>query len=374
MSGEDEEGISYYDKIPEWKKKTNFIIMNPFNGREAISIPMPYGYNVIHYAGAKTAQVLKYQYIHSLGYDEILEAQERAIRQLGRELNARELDKIAKGILPSGKAGIAVPGSMKPSEAAMNIMTTAANAFNPIGGAGSLLRMVSPDVFDPVVDLTTNRDWKGDAIVPEPSPFAPYQNPDSERHWQTVGYLFEKTAKGANKLFGGNELVSSGILDVSPETLEHLMEHFTGGAGQSILGSADFVIKASTGKDWKANDIPVVKRFISSPSSFYELEKFKQLREKSHQAMDLHKLYLKSGEKEKAKQHRALNTILFEIFPSVKKTESVIREVNKFMRQVGASKTLDGVEKARRMRRLKQKKIEAMRRTHSRFIDIVNPV
>ena len=41
--------------------------------------------------------------------------------------------------------------------------------------------------------------------------------------------------------------MSSGILDVSPETLEHLMEHFTGGAGQSILGAADFVVKASTG-------------------------------------------------------------------------------------------------------------------------------
>jgi hypothetical protein len=374
MSGEDEEGVPYYDKIPEWKKKTNFIIMNPFNGREAVSIPMPYGYNVIHYAGAKTAQTLKYQYIHSLGYDAVLEAQERAIKQLGRELNERELNEIARKVLPSGKVGLAVPGSMKPSEAAMNLMSTAANAFNPIGGAGSLLRMITPDVADPLVDLSTNRDWKGDAIVPEPSPFAPYQNPDSETHWQTVNFLFEKSAKGVNRLFGGNEIISSGIPDVSPETLEHLMEHFTGGAGQSILGAADFVVKASTGEDWKANDIPVVKRFISSPSSFYELEKFKQLREKSHQAMDLHKLYLRAGEREKAKQHRGLNTILFEIFPSVKKTESVIREVNKAMRLISASKNLENSEKARRMRKLKERKIDSMRRTHSRFVNIVDPV
>ena len=89
---------------------------------------------------------------------------------------------------------------MKPVEAAMNIMNTAANAFNPIGGAGTLLRMVTPDVADPLVDLSTNRDWKGDIIVPEPSPFAPYQSPDSERHWQTVGFMFEKPAKGINKL------------------------------------------------------------------------------------------------------------------------------------------------------------------------------
>ena len=374
MSGEDEKGISHYDKIPEWKKKTNFIIMNPFNGREAISIPMPYGYNVIHYAGAKTAQTLKYQYIHSLSYDAILEAQEKEARRLGRQLNQKELDAISKSVLPSAKVGLAVPGSMKPSEAAMNIMNTAANAFNPIGGAGSLLRMVTPDVADPLVDLSTNRDWKGDVIVPEPSPFAPYQDPDSERHWQTVGFMFEKPAKGINRLFGGSEVVSSGIPDVSPETLEHLMEHFTGGAGQSILGAADFVVKASTGEDWKANDIPVAKRFVSSPSSFYELEKFKDLRAKAHQAQDLHKLYLEAGKKADAKNHRDLNSILFRIFPSVKQTESTIREVNKSMRQVSAAKRLDNIEKARMLRKLKQRKIEAMRRTHSRFIDLVNPV
>ena len=374
LSEEDDEGIPYYDKIPEWKKKTNFIIMNPFNGREAVSIPMPYGYNVVHYAGAKTAQTLKYQYIHALGYDEVLAAQEREIKRLGRQLNASEKEAIAKGVLPSAKAGIAVPGAMKPVEAAMNIMNTAANAFNPIGGAGTLLRMVTPDVADPLVDLSTNRDWKGDIIVPEPSPFAPYQSPDSERHWQTVGFMFEKPAKGINKLLGGSEVVSSGMFDVSPETLEHLMEHFTGGAGQSILGAANFVVKASTGEDWKANDIPVAKRFVSSPSSFYELEKFKDLREKSYQAVDLHKLYLKSGMREKANQHRKLNSMLFSIHPSVKSTEGIIRKINKAMRQISASRALEGDEKARRLRKLKQTKVEAMRRTHSKFIDIVDPV
>ena len=104
------------------------------------------------------------------------------------------------------------------------------------------------------------------------------------------------------------------------------------------------------------------------------MEKFKQLREKSYQAIDLHKLYVKAGEKEKAKQHKGLNTILFEVFPSVKKTESVIRKVNKSMRQISASKLLDKIEKTRRLRKLKQIKIDSMRQTHSKFINIVDPV
>ena len=149
VSGEDEEtGVAHYTQIPEWKKKTNFVVMNPFNGKEAISIPMPYGYNVIHYAGAKTAMVLKYEmlyaFLKSEGYS----------------------DKAAD------EAAALTSGNMRPVEGAFNVMSTAASAFNPIGGDTSLLRAVSPDVLDPIVDLSTNRDWKGDAIVPEPSPFS----------------------------------------------------------------------------------------------------------------------------------------------------------------------------------------------------------
>ena len=44
------------------------------------------------------------------------------------------------------------------------------------------------------------------------------------------------------------------------------------------------------------------------------------------------------------------------------------------MRQISASRALEGDEKARRLRKLKQTKVEAMRRTHSKFIDIVDPV
>ena len=78
--------------------------------------------------------------------------------------------------------------------------------------------------------------------------------------------------------------------------------------------------------------------------------------------------------REKANQHRKLNSMLFSIHPSVKSTEGIIRKINKAMRQISASRALEGDEKARRLRKLKQTKVEAMRRTHSKFIDIVDPV
>ena len=328
--------------------------MNPFNGKEAISIPMPYGYNVIHYAGAKTAMVLKYEmlyaFLKSEGYS----------------------DKAAD------EAAALTSGNMRPVEGAFNVMSTAASAFNPIGGDTSLLRAVSPDVLDPIVDLSTNRDWKGDAIVPEPSPFSPYRDPDSERHWQTVNFLFEKSAKGVNRLFGGNEVESGKFLgldmSVSPETLEHMMEHFLGGAGSSVFDATKFVSTVSTGKEWKGEDIPIVKRFIASPSSFYELEKFKELREKAYQAKDLYTLYTTNKRREEAVEHRKINSHLFKIMPAIKETESVIRKVNKSMRLVGASSKLTPYEKMVKVRQLKKIKRDAMRKTHSRFVNIVDPI
>jgi len=355
VSGEDEEtGVSHYTQIPEWKKKTNFVVMNPFNGKEAISIPMPYGYNVIHYAGAKTAMVLKYEmlyaYLKSEGYS----------------------DKAAD------EAAALTSGNMRPVEGAFNVMSTAASAFNPIGGDSSLLRAVSPDVLDPLVDLTTNRDWKGDAIIPEPSSFAPYRDPDSERHWQTVHWLFEKSAKGVNRFFGGNEVESGDLLgldmSVSPETLEHMMEHFTGGAGASFFDATKFITTVSSGQEWKGEDIPVVKRFIASPSSFYELEKFKELREKAYQAKDLYTLYTTNKRKEEAIEHRKVNSHLFKIMPAIKGTERTIRKVNKSLRLVVASTTLSPVEKMVKVRQLKKIKRDSMRKTHSRFINIVDPI
>ncbi len=45
MSDEDEDGIPYWDKIPDYVKERNLVIMRP-NGKDYFKIPMPYGFNV----------------------------------------------------------------------------------------------------------------------------------------------------------------------------------------------------------------------------------------------------------------------------------------------------------------------------------------
>ena len=337
FSGEDEEGVSLYDKIPEWKKNTNLIIMSPFTGGKAFSFPLPYGYNAIHYTGQKIFKVGKAAYLGSAD----------------------------------------VPGAQGAGAAAGDLASTFSSAFNPIGGSTNLARMITPDVGDVIIDINANKDWKGADIYPEPSPFAPYPGPDSSRYWSTVNPGLKYLARKMNEITGGDEVSSGGYLwsvDVSPETLEQVFSHIFGGAGSTAMRFEKMLHGMAEGKAPKLNDIPIARRFIAAPSSFYELEKFKQLRALSEQASDMHKLYLENGEYEDAKKYREANDILFKIHPRVKNTGSQIRKINKAMRIVGASDGLSPQDKAIQLRRLKLQKNTLMGKTHSEFVDLLLPM
>ena len=333
FSGEDEEGVSLYDKIPEWKKNTNLIIMSPFTGGKAFSFPLPYGYNAIHYTGQKIFKVGKAAYLGSAD----------------------------------------VPGAQGVGAAAGDLASTFSGAFNPIGGSTSLARMITPDVADVIIDINANKDWKGADIYPEPSPFAPYPGPKSSRYWSTVNPGLKYLARKMNEITGGDE-VSSGWADVSPEHLEHVFGHIFGGAGSTAMRFEKMLHGMAEGKAPKLNDIPIARRFIAAPSSFYELEKFKQLRALSEQASDMHKLYLENGEYEDAKKYREANDVLFRIHPRVKNTGSQIRKIHKAMRGVSASKGLSPRDKAIQLRRLKLQKNNLMGKTHSEFVDLLLPM
>ena len=332
FSGEDEDGVSIYEKIPEWKKNTNLIIVSPFGGK-TFTFPLPYGYNALHYTGQKLFKVGKAAYLGTDG----------------------------------------VPGTQATFPAAAELASTFASAFNPIGGSTSLARMMTPDLGDVIIDLNANKDWKGADIYPEPSPFAPYAGPDSSRHWSTVNPGLKYIAQKVNEITGG-DAVSSGWVDVSPETLEHVFGHVFGGAGSTAIRTEGVFHGMYNKEVPAANDIPIMRRFIAAPSSFYALEKFKNLRALSEQAADMYKLYVENGEHADAKEYRKVNDVMFKIHPYVKNAGSQIRKINKHMRIAGASKGLTPADRAIRLRRLKLQKNKVMNDTNSRFVDLLLPM
>ena len=55
-SDEDEDGTLFYNKIPDYVKERNMIIMRP-DGKNFWKVPMPYGYNVFANIGTTSVEV-----------------------------------------------------------------------------------------------------------------------------------------------------------------------------------------------------------------------------------------------------------------------------------------------------------------------------
>ncbi|MDN5936052.1 MAG: hypothetical protein L0H75_07720, partial [Nitrosospira sp.] len=143
LAGEDDDGRNRYDKIPDYIKRMNWIIMLPQNevtpdwvpdwalgpNGDYIKIPMPYGYNMFAYTG----QIIS-----------------RATRA-------------ASGNLPE----------YDPAADAMSYAIGMVTSFNPVGYSASLLQIAMPTAADPFIQWAQNKTWFGIPIRPEPDPYGP---------------------------------------------------------------------------------------------------------------------------------------------------------------------------------------------------------
>jgi hypothetical protein len=237
LGGLDDDDEWRYDKIDESVKERNLIVMLPFwmqpeKGAALedyyFKIPLPYGYNVLHTIGRKVGGYLDY----------------------GLMGNKRSVD---------------------PIQDAMEIVLSAAHSFNPIGTEASIVQTLSPTITDPLVQIATNQAWHGGPIVPEVDPFDPAPSPMSERYFKSVSEPSRWLAEQMNRLGGGTETRPSQlpILDNSPETLDHLMEFITGGAGRFITNMAELGIAlADEDKDLEVGRIPFVRRVFGETGTY----------------------------------------------------------------------------------------------------------
>ena len=54
LSEDDDDGESYYSKVPQFVKERNIVIMKP-DGKDYYKIPLPYGLNVFYVIGNSLA-------------------------------------------------------------------------------------------------------------------------------------------------------------------------------------------------------------------------------------------------------------------------------------------------------------------------------
>lgn len=220
MSDEDEDGMLFYDKIPDWEKERNMIIMLP-DGREYIKIPMPYGYSFFHNGGANFVDLME------------------------------------------GKKSL--------GDFAVSTFSGLLNNFSPVPISGQSLSgigaSVVPTALRPFADLAINENFFGSPIYNEP--FDENQAQSSVSRYSTPqGY--KTVVEFLNELTGGRGKVA-GAVDLPAESIEYLMQYYVGSAGK-FIGKLWGLGEGMAGdKEIPMKDIPLFNKVLGEPNKQNDL-------------------------------------------------------------------------------------------------------
>ena len=201
-----------WEQFSDYNKDNYFMYMLP-NGK-AISLKLPYGYNVPFVIGGLTEQLIF--------------------------------------------------GDLQLGEAMSRLMKSGVDAFSPVGG-GSMFQVISPSISDPVVQILENKNFFGGPIAKE-SKYEEVKR--SKRHFKSVRSTTKDVTDWLSKFSGGSEK-RAGKIEINPEYVDHLIDEATGGVGKFFANTL------TTGKSFISEsqfppyrNIPVVRQFIKEKSDY----------------------------------------------------------------------------------------------------------
>ena len=318
LSDEDEEGLKAYDQLQNYTLEHNFVLIDPLGITERgyITIPMPYGLNVLYNAG-------------------------RSISAVGR-------------------------GKDTAGEATSNIFRTFVDSFNPIGGYDSFYKLAAPTIADPFVELSENKDFAGRNIYKEALPFDKTPAPDSQMYWTTTTPSAIWISNTLNSITGGNE-VRPGLVDVSPDTLEYWFQLVTGGVGMFVKRTVEtpLAIAEDGFTEEVVRDIPLLRKVVGSVSG----------REDMGTYIDGAKAILTAGEELKRAREVgdaawARQTIQryekeLRLVGPIKSFESALRETAKMRNQINANPNIPDEQRKVLLDRIDERRQMILKRANA---------
>jgi len=212
LSDDDEDGKSFYEKIPAYEKERNLIFINPMTGKPLPKIPLPYGYSFFHNLGANTYE------------------------------------------MATGRRSI--------GDYAASMISSLLSNFSPISikdpSSEGFLQTITPTVIKPIADIALNRNFFGGQIHNEP--FYPDQSKSSVARYSTPeGY--KAVAEFLNQATGGRGRIK-GAMDVYAEDMQYLVNQYLGGAGKFVFNTVDLGKKVASGRDVDVRDVPIMSQFL----------------------------------------------------------------------------------------------------------------
>ena len=315
LSEEDEDGELFYNKIPDYEKERNLIIM--YDGKNYLKVPLPYGFNVFANLGTAMAE--------------------------------------------------SAAGHREPLDAGMFLLNSAFSSFSPISfgqskdAAKYLAKGATPTFLKPFVDIAVNETYFGTSVYRQQFPVgAP--KPESEmsfRSPEAVRGLF----KWMNEATGGTEFVP-GKLDFNPDKFWYGFEYYIGGAGQFVtrtMGTTKDLYETITTEGekvpMKANDFPFLRKLYGEPSKFYDADVYT---DNANLVSQLFK-ERKEAENKGDKRYRNINKLESER----KRTERQIKRLRKLRRE--ARDISDYVERQQRIYELYEKERSLLMQFNKQF-------
>ena len=301
IGGDDDDGEPRYDKVPDFVKERNLIIMR--DDGSYFKIPLPWGYNVLHVLG----------------------------QTIGEAFTQR---------------------NWRPGKSAARVAAATLSAFNPIGGSESLLQFLSPTITDPLVQWAENKDWAGKPLRPASNPFG-VDTPNSQKYWNSVRAPSKWFTDTMNELTGGDE-VRPGAIDISPEAIDLMIDTFTGGAGRFLSDVVSTPAKALSDEPIESYEVPLLRKVYGAPGMGTVTQEFYERVEEVRLAEKQYKFY--QGNADKLRELRAEYGVELSLIPAMKRIEKDMRLIRKHL------KVAEKIDDQERVRMLREREAVLMKR------------
>ena len=243
MSDEDEDGELFYNKIPDYEKERNLIMM--YDGKNYVKIPLPYGYNLFSNFGTALAETMA--------------------------------------------------GERDADDAMWFVANSAFSSFSPVSFGQSenfakyIAKGAAPTVFKPLIEMAVNETYFGSKVYQTQFPVGA-KRPESELAFRSPKAI-KSMFQWLNEATGGGEMVS-GSVDINPDLFWYPFEYYIGGLGQFGIRGAETtygvaqMVASGEKAQLQANDIPFLRKVYGEPSRYYDFDLYDNNKE---EVMQLYK-------------------------------------------------------------------------------------
>jgi hypothetical protein len=255
------------------------------------------------------------------------------------------------------------PTDYSPLRDASDIAAVSVESFNPLGGELDVMRTLVPTLLKPLYEINTNKNFADIPIMPEQNPFgAP--KPDSQRYFRSAPTWAVEAADLMFEQTGGSQLDQFNI-DVSPETLDHVVDFLTGASGafwSRTYGAIEGVIKGEADElEW--NDVPFARKLIEGKNLYWRQSRYYDIREAGQIAAQEIKGLTGAERADYAKRYQAELTA----HKLTSQYDKTLKELRSQRRSIENARALSDDERKRRLDLIEQRMTTIYQRALSRY-------